>query len=106
MITPRFATHSRRRGRSTASLSTTLKSSISLGIVKTGARGVSYLSVHLRFGTISIREPWKMSLEEQRAAAVSLGLGYPSPIVDHEGPGNERWNSTGRSERVDRPWPK
>jgi deoxyribodipyrimidine photolyase len=55
-----------------------------LGIVKTRARGVSYLSVHLRFGTISIREPWKMSLEEQRAAAVSIGLGYPSPIVDHE----------------------
>jgi deoxyribodipyrimidine photolyase len=31
-----------------------------------------------------IREPWKMNLEEQRAAAVSIGFDYPYTIVDHE----------------------
>ncbi len=30
-----------------------------------------------------IQEPWKASLDEQKAANVIIGEDYPEPIVDH-----------------------
>jgi len=43
-----------------------------------------YLPELAKVNSDLIHEPWKMSLEEQRAAAVRIGLDYPRPIVDHE----------------------
>jgi deoxyribodipyrimidine photo-lyase len=65
-----------------------------------------YLPELAKVNSDVIHEPWKMSLEEEPDAAVSIGLDYPSPIVDHEAARKQNWNSTRRAERVDRPWPK
>jgi len=43
-----------------------------------------YLPELAKVGSDAIHEPWKMSTQEQQAAAVSIGLDYPSPIVDHD----------------------
>jgi deoxyribodipyrimidine photo-lyase len=43
-----------------------------------------YLPELAKVSSDAIHEPWKMSAQEQQAAAVSIGLDYPSPIVDHD----------------------
>jgi deoxyribodipyrimidine photo-lyase len=43
-----------------------------------------YLPELAKVPSDAIHEPWKMSAEEQKAAALRIGSDYPSPIVDHD----------------------
>jgi len=44
----------------------------------------TYLPELAKVNSAVIHKRWKMSLEEQRAASVGIGIDFPSPIVDHE----------------------